>query len=106
MDANTLAALRGSIAKWRAIVDGTGTDRGPQNCPLCQMFLVRRNDLMAPPLCNGCPVYRETSLPGCEGTPYDNYLLAEEDRDEPAMADAAADEVAFLVSLLPDGEAP
>jgi hypothetical protein len=104
MTPKTLKALRGSIAKWRAIVDGTGTDRGPANCPLCQMFLVRRD--LTSQNCDGCPVYQETGLTGCEKTPYDNYIFAEEGRDEPAMADAAADELAFLISLLPDGEQP
>lgn len=106
MDPKTLAALRGSIAKWRAIVDGTGTDQGPQNCPLCQMFLVREGNLLDNPRCNGCPIYHETGLTSCDGTPYDNYTLAEEDHDEPTMAEAAEAELAFLVSLLPDGEAP
>lgn len=38
MEAETLIALQGSIAKWQAIVDGTGTEQGPANCPLCLKF--------------------------------------------------------------------
>ncbi len=98
MDAATLAALRGSIAKWRAIADGTGTDLGPNNCPLCQAFL--KND------CEGCPVSARTRATGCADTPYDYYVQAEDDHDDSLMADAAEAELAFLVSLLPDGERP
>ena len=98
MDAATLAALRGSIAKWRAIADGTGTDQGPKNCPLCQVFL--KND------CEGCPVSARTGATGCSDTPYDYYTQAADDHDDPLMADAAEAELAFLVSLLPEGEAP
>jgi hypothetical protein len=35
-----MKALDGSIEKWRKIVAGTGTDEGPDNCPLCQRYLV------------------------------------------------------------------
>jgi hypothetical protein len=38
MDEKTLEALKGSIRKWEAIVDGTGEDDGADNCPLCHMF--------------------------------------------------------------------
>jgi hypothetical protein len=95
MTPDTLKALRGSIAKWRAIVDGTGTDRGPQNCPLCQMFI--KQD------CEGCPVNEKTGKQDCHEIPYDVYV----DNDEQDIIDqAAADELAFLISLLPDGEQP
>src|SRR5262245_41236356 len=33
MDDETLEALNGSIAKWQAIVGGTGEDEGAENCP-------------------------------------------------------------------------
>ena len=95
MDPKTLAALRGSIAKWQAIVDGTGTDQGPKNCPLCQMFL------KGPPRCADCPVYEKTKVTGCGITPYDDFIFAEEDDDTAGMVDAAQAELAFLKSLLP-----
>jgi len=40
MDAETMAALKGSIAKWEAIVAGAGKDFGASNCPLCRKFLI------------------------------------------------------------------
>ncbi len=110
MDTETLTALRGSIAKWEAIVAGKGVDLGADNCPLCRRF----NDYVNPNagrFCAGCPVALEAGLPRCEGTPYDRYQAAEEamcdNEDEAgyhenAMAAAAKDELAFLKSLLPE----
>lgn len=60
MKAKTLKALKGSIAKWKAIVARTGIDRGDRNCPLCQEF----QD------CEGCPVMEATGEAQCLGTPY------------------------------------
>ena len=54
MDTKTLTALKGSIAKWEAIVAGTGEDRGTENCPLCAAFYHH------PKHCEGCPVERST----------------------------------------------
>ncbi len=94
MTPSTLAALRGSIAKWWAIVDGTGRDKGPSNCPLCGLFY-RDN-------CVGCPVREAAGDDLCCGTPYEEWADAVTDE---ARAEAAQAELAFLVSLLPDGEA-
>lgn len=38
MNSRTLKALKGSIRKWERICNGTGEDRGPRNCPLCELF--------------------------------------------------------------------
>lgn len=99
MEAATLAALRGSIAKWRAIVEGTGEDGGIYNCPLCLKFNV---PMPAKNLgCNGCPVFLATGQDSCSGTPYDEYSSDEGDTRELAQV-----ELDFLISLLPEGEVP
>ena len=63
MPAATLHALKGSIAKWEAIVAGTGNDERAHNCALCQAF----ED------CDGCPVAQRTGHPECIGTPYEDW---------------------------------
>jgi len=60
MNARTLAALQGSIAKWEAIVYDGGIDEGISNCPLCCLFI--EDD------CIGCPV-RAAAGPWCTNTP-------------------------------------
>ena len=96
MDHKTLTALRGSIAKWEAIVAGTGEDLGYKNCPLCAEF-------WDDGVCSGCPVSDATGEAGCAGTPYDDYL----DHEKGAGLDSLdAHETAvrmrdFLVGLLP-----
>jgi hypothetical protein len=95
MDAKTLKALRGSIAKWQAIVDGTGEDHGPRNCPLCKLFYFDGD-------CDGCPVRENTGVGSCVRTPYTDYVDSTEgSADE---SNAAQAELAFLQSLLPEGE--
>ena len=91
MDEGTLEALKGSIRKWEAIVNGTGTDEGGRNCPLCQLF--RYDD----DLCLRCPVMLHTGSDCCIGTPYRKY------RDNKTTENAQA-ELDFLKSLLPPGE--
>lgn len=66
MNEATRAALLGSIAKWEAIVDGTGHDHGEDDCPLCKLFL--RTSAKA---CVECPVRNSVGGgPHCSGTPY------------------------------------
>ncbi len=109
MDKSTLKALRGSIKKWEKIVDGSGADDGPANCPLCQKFF--KNS------CDGCPVAKKTESIGCFDTPFDDwdYLCNKEGIDEgPPIKTSdfknkrkaiaiAKREVKFLKSLLPEG---
>src|SRR5947209_6256825 len=52
MEAATLQALKGSIAKWEKIVAGTGADGGRADCPLCSLFYEYD--------CAGCPVAAST----------------------------------------------
>lgn len=97
MNARTLKALKGSIAKWKAIVAGTGFDRGPANCDLCALFWQHG-------FCRGCPVMERTGCSQCAGTPYDQWLAANghgETADTQARKKAARAELAFLKSLLP-----
>ena len=68
--AQTAKALEGSIRKWQKIVKGTGVDQGETNCPLCKLFNKR------PLWCRGCPVMEKTSVAGCLGTSYHDFLGA------------------------------
>jgi hypothetical protein len=119
MDAETLLALRGSIAKWEAIVAGTGIDGGSKNCPLCQKFnkeeLGKRyevdEDGNSTDACEGCPVRDATGLDWCHGSPYRAFTDARwrkvHETDEAfaqrfALRGAHAQaELDFLKSLLP-----
>lgn len=81
MDEPTLIALRGSIAKWEAIVAGTGGDEGYRNCPLCEAFM---NEVDEAPdegtgdrlCCSGCPVRAAVGASECECTPYTAWARA------------------------------
>ena len=103
MTDETRKALEGSIAKWQAIVDGTGENQGPQNCPLCWMF---RDDE-----CRGCPVRERSGRHYCYGTPYTSFedldIAALECQDDDVRKAllvqrgvAAQAELDFLKSLL------
>lgn len=115
MDARAAEALEGSIAKWRAIAEGTGVDNACLNCPLCNMFLMNPDKLY----CGGCPVMLRTGRSGCSATPYElawnpAVELVEKQCEEelplndrggydlgrfPALRDAALLELAFLEGL-------
>ncbi len=105
MDAATLEALEGSIAKWRAVADGTGVDDGTENCPLCVRFYGKGK------LCAGCPVREKTGEPYCDDTPYEvwdgmQYALDRDFSDSyvadtPELKAIALKEVAFLEALRP-----
>ncbi len=106
MNAETLAALRGSIAKWRAIVAGTGVDHGVDNCPLCNIFCHGINN------CGGCPVALAALDDGCRKTPYVPWaaLFGGEEFPHRATTErqkaAAQAELDFLISLMPPGVEP
>jgi hypothetical protein len=101
-DPLTLAALRGSIAKWEAIVAGTGADGGRFNCPLCTMFWDNN--------CKGCPVRTRTGIPDCQRSPYERYshhrVLTFYHTPCPECTRRAQAELDFLCSLLPPEAAP
>lgn len=99
MNPQTLEALKGSIAKWEAIVLGQGVDRGPDNCPLCKQFRKIKERFVS---CAGCPVAQRTGLNGCKGTPYEDYERASIQGSSPKrLTERARKELAFLKSLLP-----
>lgn len=99
MNAKTLKALKGSIAKWEAIVAGTGVDDGSDNCPLCELFYDNG--------CVGCPVAIKTRKDECIDTPYGAWLYATFDQEWPkkvmneGQKRAARREFRFLKCLLP-----
>ena len=62
-----IEAIRGSIQKWEAIVEGTGVDRGSSNCALCQKYNNRTTGIP----CIGCPVPKIF----CDKTPYKTWIL-------------------------------
>lgn len=104
MDEKTLTALKGSIAKWEAIVAGKGEDAGADNCPLCQLFHFSKGGKKNPVKCGGCPVREATGQMGCGGSPYDEYenmSNGDDSDDYESIEGAAAAELAFLRSLLP-----
>jgi len=102
MDAKTLKALRGSIAKWEAIVAGTGEDKGIFNCPLCLLFNSGDGNR-----CKGCPVAESVGEIFCFHTPYSEWSELDDDvvyDDNGLTAEGrrlAQAEVDFLKSLLP-----
>lgn len=109
MNAETLEALRKSIAKWEGIVAGTTGDEGTENCALCERFYYQS--------CIGCPVWEFTTYGQCRNTPYDDWCelgpdhvqckkisgriaLASFVKSEHSIA-IAKKELEFLKSLLP-----
>ena len=105
MDAKTLVALRGSIRKWQAIVNKTGEDQGPYNCPLCLLFNSPEHPSRRSTMCRGCPVFDYSGDIGCHNTPYETWDECDQD-DSEGLAKAAQAELDFLISLLPEGELP
>jgi hypothetical protein len=105
MSPQTLEALKGSIEKWRKIVEEGGVDQGDRNCPLCKLF----NRCREGGGCAGCPVDDASIGKGCNNTPYEEWqTLVEDDGDATANTDekmiAARAELDFLRSLLPQEE--
>lgn len=104
MNAETLNALQGSIAKWEAIVAGTGSDKGWRNCPLCQLFNNPNEDREY--TCGGCPVVAAVGATECEDTPYYEWvdifgMLELKEANTPERQALAQQELDFLRSLLP-----
>jgi hypothetical protein len=104
MNEDTLKALQGSIAKWEAIVAGTGAD-GYENCPLCARF--NTGPLRCARGVELCPVRIASKRFGCDGTPYEKWAHAFDEEPEPVKATTpelvalAQAELDFLKSLLP-----
>lgn len=110
MNKVVIKAIRGSIAKWKAIVARTSADRGSHNCPLCTLFYAKA--------CAGCPVANAALHVFCHGTPYQNWVVHHvSDHDLvsttygvrpkcPTCATIAKSELRFLRSLLPRTSKP
>jgi hypothetical protein len=98
MDAATLEALKGSIAKWEGIVAGTTRDDGADNCPLCALFNTDDYDRIEN-ACEGCPVQKSAGIGFCMQTPYYAYRHLK-------TTEAAQAELDFLRSLLPADPVP
>jgi len=64
-NAEVREALKGSIAKWTAIADGTDKDDGIMNNPLCRLFYGTYAAR-----CQGCPVKEYTGAAYCSHTAY------------------------------------
>jgi hypothetical protein len=104
----TRKALEGSIKKWEKIIDGTASDKGTDNCSLCQRFMLDCQTINE----EKCPVYEVTGKKYCKNTPYSDWMVAVRKRDKKmnAYGAKATDdqtvmcavlEVEFLKSLLP-----
>jgi hypothetical protein len=94
-----LRDIDGSIAKWQAIVDGTGSDEGPSNCPLCLRLFYQ----VFP--CLGCPVASYVKATTCKKTPYEHWCVLQVDHtypyraSTPELVEQAKLEVAFLMEV-------
>lgn len=106
MDAATLEALRGSIAKWKKNAEAETPDAyltDASDCPLCELFYWEAD------ICRLCPVFQKTGRISCQLTPYGRAAGAQDlwsddcnNAGKRKRAHAAAlAEVAFLESLLP-----
>lgn len=69
-DGITAQALVASREKWVAILNGTGTDKGIVNCPLCQRFGPTSCVLEEIPSRPKCPVFEDTGAKDCDNSPY------------------------------------
>lgn len=95
----TAKALKGSIEKWRAIVEKRGVDDGSDNCPLCSLF-------WEDAVCNGCPA-AVSSTGCCTETPYVAWYRHQEKKHPstldlihcPTCTRLAKAELKFLESL-------
>lgn len=63
----TIEALKKSIEKWKGVVDGTYTDIGNKDCPLCSLYIDNE--------CLKCPIREKTKSSYCERTPYVRWAL-------------------------------
>lgn len=74
---DTLSALEGSVEKWQRIYDGRASNGGPDDCPLCQMFLTPFQFCLSlderAKQCLHCPVALSVGETNCRNTPYQTY---------------------------------
>lgn len=101
MNAQTLKALRASIAHWERLASGkrrAGEIPGWRHCALCRSYLENS------PYCLGCPV-ADAGHKRCVGTPYvrADIQAFRYGLNSSEFKSAAAKELAFLRGLLPKG---
>jgi hypothetical protein len=58
--------LEQTSKKWYRIMLGQAEDRGPEDCPCCQVYNLNSSGES----CTGCPIYEHTQKKWCIGTPY------------------------------------
>jgi len=64
-----------SMRKWEKVIDGTGTDRGRNDCPLCIRYCnVSEGMVTKETACFGCPVKLTSKLQFCNNTPYVKWV--------------------------------
>lgn len=108
MKPEVVEAIRGSIAKWEGIINGSGVDEGTDNCPLCAMFLAAQ--------CSGCPIRDKMGKSYCRGTPIEVWRelsLKHFGKSEkrfyaatPVSLEIAKTVLQFLKNLLPEESDP
>jgi hypothetical protein len=104
VEADFLKALRKptplelSIAHWYRIWKGEETRMDSAACALCQTYR-RPEGATYAERCNTCPVCQHTGLQDCLGTPYGEVNNLH--HEDPEFAEAAKEELDFLMSLLP-----
>jgi hypothetical protein len=99
LDADTRLALETSILHWTRYAEGHGKLEGfpnSRNCALCKLFLDKD--------CVNCPVFLTTNYRLCQGSPYEDTVLALLDSVETytdrKFLIAAQAELDFLQSIL------
>lgn len=91
-------ALELSIVKWEDLVKNPrGSPCTSENCALCKIYGDPER------WCNGCPVRKETTVPDCEGTPFELFwdLVNDPKTPDKELSNVAQQEVDFLKSLRP-----
>jgi hypothetical protein len=99
-DPNILAAVSGSVDKWKNILAG-GIDKQNDNCPLCIMFKKGIH-------CGECPVNEDTGN-RCDASPYGEWYEHQGDAHErpmqlycPECARLAYNELEYLQKMYDD----
>ena len=75
-DKKGLQAIKQSIRKWELIAYYGGIDRRAENCPLCNMFMEKKDKeyIFYMNVCNKCPVYLDSNGHHCGATPYKLWI--------------------------------
>lgn len=94
----TMNAIEGSVKKWEDVVLGKIKERGPNNCPLCELFFEN-------PSCSGCPIAEKPRYDRCLNTPYTKWIETSDYNNGRYVASldaykTALDEIEFLKNIL------